>query len=85
VNWAPFSCHGKINPAFCNLGSLPSIAAQFIELPFSSLWGCRRQPKQSRGGYEIAAHLSGASNDSGKQPYKSGNYKNLEVKYEDNT
>jgi len=36
-------------------------------------------------GYEIAAHLSGARNDSGKQPDKSGNYENLEVKYEDNT
>jgi hypothetical protein len=29
-------------------------------------------------GYEIAAHLSGARNDSGKQPDKSGNYINLE-------
>jgi hypothetical protein len=36
-------------------------------------------------GYEIATHLSGARNDSGKQPAKSSNYKNLEVKNEDNT
>jgi hypothetical protein len=35
--------------------------------------------------YEIAAHLSGARNDGGKQPDKSGNYKNLEVKSEDAT
>jgi len=36
-------------------------------------------------GYEIATHLSGARNDSGKQLDESSNYKNLEVKYEDNT
>jgi hypothetical protein len=35
-------------------------------------------------GYEIAAHLSGAHNDSEKQLDESGNYKNLEVNYEDN-
>jgi hypothetical protein len=32
------------------------------------------------GGYEIDAHLSGACNDSGKQPDKSGNYRNVEVR-----
>jgi hypothetical protein len=31
-------------------------------------------------GYEITVQLSGARNDSGKQPDKSGNYKNVEVK-----
>jgi len=36
-------------------------------------------------GYEIAIHLSGARNDSGKQLDESSDYKNLEVKYEDNT
>jgi len=36
-------------------------------------------------GYEIAAHLSGARNDNEKQLDKSGDYKNLEVKNEDNT
>ena len=34
---------------------------------------------------DTIAHLSGARNDSGKLLDKSGNYKNLEVKYEDNT
>jgi hypothetical protein len=36
-------------------------------------------------GYKIAAHLSGARNGSGKQLDESGDYKNLEVNYEDNT
>jgi len=34
---------------------------------------------------EIATHLSGVRNDSGKQLDESGNYKNQEVKNEDNT
>jgi hypothetical protein len=36
-------------------------------------------------GYRIGLHLPGACNDSGKQPDKSGDYKNMEVKYEGNT
>jgi hypothetical protein len=35
--------------------------------------------------YEIAAHLSDARNDSRKQLDESGDDKNLEVNYEDNT
>ena len=51
---------------------------------------CHCEPRlvgawQSHWLHEIAAHLSGAHNDSGKQPDESGDYKNLEVKYEDNT
>jgi hypothetical protein len=41
--------------------------------------------KQSHEGYEIATHLSDARNDNGKQLDESSNYKNLEVKFEDNT
>jgi len=42
-----------------------NVVAQFIGLPHLSLRGWRSQPKQSRKGYEIATHLSGARNDNG--------------------
>jgi len=58
------------------------MAAQFIGLHFLSLRGSRSNLVK---GYEIAMHLSGARNDSGKLLDESGDYKNLEVKYEDNT
>jgi hypothetical protein len=84
VTWALFSCHSKINPPFQNPGSLSSIAAQFIERPFYH-YEAAEGSRNNIGGYEITAHLSGARNDSGKQPCKSRNYKNLEVKHEENT
>jgi len=76
---------------FRNPRSLPSVVAQFIGLPLlslrSSLCHCEERSDEaiSVGANEIATHLSGARNDSGKQLDESSNYKNLEVKYEDNT
>jgi hypothetical protein len=83
VNSALFPYHGKIYHLLCNPRLFKKVRAQFIGPPLLSLRVCRSQPKQSREGYEIATHLAGARNDSGKQPDESNNYKNLEVKYED--
>jgi hypothetical protein len=57
---------------------LADIEAQFIGRLFCHCQAAEGSRSNLAEGYEIAAHLSGARNDRGKQPDKSGNYKNLE-------